>query len=192
MGVLLEYSLLDFDLATGRYHMNDLVRSHALHKALTADARVVEVLRERFVQYFLGQLSTCRALLVQQPGPATADPSRGDGSSPSSSAAKERAALLFTRERYNFDACAKFLRQSPALSQGTLAREFAETLAAVTCCLGHTAATPSPTAVAPTPTPLPAAPSAAAAAVEPRDDPAAEPKTADEGGGGGGGGGGSP
>ncbi len=74
--MLLEYSLLDFDLATGRYHMNDLVRSHALHKALAADARVVEVLRERFVQYFLGQLSTCRALLVQQPGPATANPSR--------------------------------------------------------------------------------------------------------------------
>lgn len=175
LGVLLEYSLLDFDLATGRYHMNDLVRSHALHKALAADAHVVEALRERFVRYFLGQLSTCRALLVQQPGPAADDPSRGDTSS--SSAAKERATLLFTRERYNFDACAKFLRQSPALGQGALALEFAETLAAVTCCLGHTAATPSLSAVAPTPTPLMAAPSAAAAAVVPRDDPAAEPKT---------------
>jgi hypothetical protein len=124
--MLLEYSLLDFDLATGRYHMNDLVRSHALHKALAADPHAVEALRGRFVQYYLGQLKTCRALLAQQ--------QQNDGTPD-----KERATLLFTRERYNLDACSKFLQQSPSLGQGTLGQEFIENFQAV--CHGLNATT---------------------------------------------------
>jgi hypothetical protein len=87
--MLLEYSLLDYDLAMGRYHMNDLVRNHALHKALASDPHVVDILRERFVRHFLSQLRTCRALLEELPQDSAA-----------AGSAKERATLLFTRERY--------------------------------------------------------------------------------------------
>lgn len=109
LGMLLEYSLLDFDLTTGRYHMNDLIRSHAYHKALAADSSSMDALREVFVRYYLVQLRACRTLYAQRPP-------TGDEEDPRRQA-KEKATLLFQRERDNFEACAQILAVHPQLGE---------------------------------------------------------------------------